>query len=50
MKEIPSVRIRRGTLLNQETRIRIGQSVARSLTASGQTPDPETLAKKWLDT
>jgi riboflavin synthase len=27
----------------------IGKYVARSLTASGETPDPEALAKKWLD-
>jgi riboflavin synthase len=28
----------------------IGKYVARSLTASGETPDPETLAEEWLDT
>ena len=27
----------------------IGKYVARSLTASGDTPDPETLAQEWLD-
>ena len=27
----------------------IGKYVARSLTASGETPDPETLARMWLD-
>ncbi len=28
----------------------IGKYVARSLTASGETPDPELLATEWLDT
>jgi riboflavin synthase len=27
----------------------IGKYVARSLTAGGDTPDPETLAQQWLD-
>ena len=28
----------------------IGKYVARSLTAAGEAPDPETLARTWLDT
>jgi riboflavin synthase len=28
----------------------IGKYVARTLTASGETPDPDALAKEWLDT
>jgi hypothetical protein len=46
--EMPTTRIRQGTLLKQDVRTCTGRYVACSLTAGGDTPDSETLAEEWL--